>query len=138
MLLPSISLSNPLVQGQFPQNDHSSCWLGDSWGVSDSKQWVERCADSHQFIIMQLEVKNIKQIMGQKPLLLVYCHITFGLCGKLFSQFLCHFPEYLHKSQLFLEEIKKKGCRAYLNQVNVLSAELVLRQVLPVHYPRMS
>lgn len=32
----------------------------------------------------------------------------------------------------------RKGCRRYLNQVNVLSAELVLRQVLPVHYPGVS
>lgn len=75
---------------------------------------------------------------GQKALLLIYCHIKFGLCGKLFSQFLYHFPEYLYKSQLFLEERKKQGCGTYLHQVNVLSAELVLRQVLPVHYPRMS
>jgi len=32
---------------------------------------------------------------------------------------------------------ERAGGRRYLHQVNILSAELVLGQILPVHYPRV-
>lgn len=38
----------------------------------------------------------------------------------------------------FWKEGRGRGGRMYLHQVNILSAELVLRQILPVHYPWVS
>lgn len=138
MLLPSLSQSNPRVQSQFPLNDNNVCWLAERCGVWFKAVGSSTYTEPHQFIVKQLKVNNMKQMMSEKALLLVQCHIKFCLCGKPFSQFLSPFPEYLQKSQLFLSERDSQECRTYLHQVNILSAELILRQILPVHYPWMS
>lgn len=54
--------------------------LAGSWSVPDSKQWVAVCA--HQAITIQMEVKYIEQVIGQKSLLLIQWHVRFGLRGK--------------------------------------------------------